>query len=222
MSDFGRKFYDVLRLHIENGIPVPRLSLSERQKARVEIIDDLYAHYRHNPAMNVQNFIRNKYGLTSNCELYNLQRALNFVVSMLSQGQRDMQRYKANFYADRMLKIGDATGDWKPIDRGIGRIIEINALNQPDPPESMEEQIPKMGYLLTLDATQVKRGAKRHTPEQLAAMFKRYGVKADVWQEALDAGHSTADEFDAEGNYIRQTSNKDRETDDVCELPPIN
>lgn len=123
---------------------------------------------------------------------------------MLSQGQRDMQRYKANFYADRLLKIGDATGDWKPIDKGIGRIIEINALNQPDPPESIEEQIPKMGYLLTLDATQVKKGAQRHTPEQLAAMFKRYGVKQDLWQEALEAGHSTADEFDSEGKHIRR------------------
>ena len=203
-SGYGRKFYDLLRIHIEQGTKTDVLDLNESQKRRVTIIDDLYDHYRHNPLMDMNDYIRNKYDIKSYGEIYNLTRALNFVISMMSGGQRDMQRFKANFYADRMARIGDATGDWKAMDKAVAHITKINALDQPDPAESIDDQIPKMGYMLTTRASEVKEGATDHTPEQIAAMFKHYGVKRDPWQQMLDKGHSTADDYDAEGNYIHR------------------
>ena len=61
-----------------------------------------------------------------------------------------------------------------------------------------------MGYLLTTDATEVSERAVKHTPAQIEAMFKRYGVERDKWQQMLDKGVSTADDYDAEGNLIRR------------------
>lgn len=203
-SGYGRKFYDVLRIHIEQGTRTEVLNLNDGQKRRVEIIDDLYDHYRHNPLMDMNDYIRNKYGIESYGEIYNLTRALNFVISMMSGGQRDMQRFKANYYADRMARIGDATGDWKAMDKAVAHITKINALDQPDPAESIDDQIPKMGYMLTTRASDVKEGTTDHTPEQIAAMFKYYGVKRDSWQQMLDKGQSTADDYDSDGNYIHR------------------
>lgn len=203
-SGYGRKFYDVLRIHIEQGTRTEVLNLNDGQKRRVEIIDDLYDHYRHNPLMDMNDYIRNKYGIESYGEIYNLTKALNFVISMMSGGQRDMQRFKANYYADRMARIGDATGDWKAMDKAVAHITKINALDQPDPAESIDDQIPKMGYMLTTRASDVKEGATNHTPEQIAAMFKYYGVKRDSWQQMLDKGQSTADDYEPDGSYIRR------------------
>lgn len=203
-SEFGRKFYDLLRVHIEQGIKVQYLDLNDEHKRCIEIIDDLYEHWRHNPAMDKADYIRNRYGITDYSRIYKLNKALNFVCGMMSSGQRDLQRYKVSAYADRMLRIADATGDWKPMEKAIDKIIKIHALDQPDPAESIEEQIPKMGYMLTIKASDVKRDATDHTPEQMEAFFKRYGVKRDVWQQQLDAGRSTADDYDKEGRYIRQ------------------
>lgn len=204
MSGYGRKFYDVLRIHFEQGTAIRHLNLNEVQREKVRIIEDLYEHYRHNPKMNMNDYIRNKYNIKGYAEIYNLTRALNFVVGMFMEGRREMTKFKALHYADRMAAIGDATGDWKPIDKAIGHWTKIERLDQPDPAESFEDQIPKMGYLLTTDATEVSERAVKHTPAQIEAMFKRYGVERDKWQQMLDAGGSTADEYDADGNYIRR------------------
>lgn len=64
MSSFGRKFYDVLRIHFEQGTKIEYLNLNEGQKDKVRIIEDLYEHYRHNPKMNMNDYIRNKYNIT--------------------------------------------------------------------------------------------------------------------------------------------------------------
>lgn len=204
MSSFGRKFYDVLRIHFEQGTKIEYLNLNEGQKDKVRIIEDLYEHYRHNPKMNMNDYIRNKYNITGYAEIYNLTRALNFVVGMFMEGRREMTKFKALHYADRMASIGDATGDWKPIDKAIGHWTKIERLDQPDPAESFEDQIPKMGYLLTTDATEVSDRAVKHTPAQIEAMFKRYGVERDKWQQMLDKGASTADDYDADGKLIRR------------------
>ena len=204
MSSFGRKFYDVLRIHFEQGTKIEYLNLNEGQKDKVRIIEDLYEHYRHNPKMNMNDYIRNKYNITGYAEIYNLTRALNFVVGMFMEGRREMTKFKALHYADRMASIGDATGDWKPIDKAIGHWTKIERLDQPDPAESFEDQIPKMGYLLTTDATEVSERAVKHTPAQIEAMFKRYGVERDKWQQMLDKGTSTADDYDADGKLIRR------------------
>ena len=204
MSGYGRKFYDVLRIHFEQGTSIRHLNLNEAQREKVRIIEDLYEHYRHNPKMNMNDYIRNKYTINGYAEIYNLTRALNFVVGMFMEGRREMTKFKALHYADRMAAIGDATGDWKPIDKAIGHWTKIERLDQPDPAESFEDQIPKMGYLLTTDATEVSERAVKHTPAQIEAMFKRYGVERDKWQQMLDAGSSTADDYDADGNYIRR------------------
>lgn len=204
MSGFGRKFYDVLRIHFEQGTSIRHLNLNEAQREKVRIIEDLYEHYRHNPKMNMNDYIRNKYNIQGYAEIYNLTRALNFVVGMFQEGRREMTKFKALHYADRMAAIGDATGDWKPIDKAIGHWTRIERLDQPDPVESFEDQIPKMGYLLTTDATEVSERAVKHTPQQIAAMFRRYGVERDKWQQLLDKGESSADEYDKDGNYIRR------------------
>lgn len=206
-SEFGRKFYDLLRIHYEQGTKIEYLAMDEKHKQYVRIIDDLYEHWRHNPAMNVIDFIREKYGILQYAVIYKLTRALNFLVAMGQAGQRDMMRFKANAYADRMAKIGDATGDWKPMDKAVSHIIKINGLDQPDPAESIEDQVPKMGYMLTTRATDVKKGAQEHTPAQIEAMFKHYGAKRDTWQSLMDNGESTADRYDEEGNRIRRNRN---------------
>jgi hypothetical protein len=217
-SEFGRKFYDLLRVHIEQGIKSQYLNLSPEHKACVDIIDDLYEHYRHNPAMNTSDYIRNKYDIKDYARIYKLNKALNFVVGMMSTGMREMQRFKANAYVDRMLRIGDATGDWKPMDKALSHLTKLNGLDQPDPAESIEDQIPKMGYLLTTKASDVREGAKVHTREQMAALFKHYDIKPDRWQDQLDSGFSTADEYDEHGNRIRSRRNAMAEDAEVLEL----
>lgn len=204
MASFGRKFYDVLRIHFEQGTSIKHLNLNEAQKEKVRIIEDLYEHYRHNPKMNLNDYIRNKYNIQGYAEIYNLTRALNFVVGMFQEGRREMIKFKALHYTDRMAAIGDATGDWKPIDKAVSHWTKIERLDQPDPVESFEDQIPKMGYLLTTDATEVSERAVKHTPKQIEAMFKRYGVERDKWQQLLDKGQSSADDYDDEGKYIRR------------------
>ncbi len=220
-SEFGQKFYDLLRIHIEQGIPSRHLALSEEHRKCIDIVDDLYEHYRHNPAMNVLDFLRNKYSIKDYSRLYKLSKALNFVVGMLSAGLRDMQRYKANYYAERMARIGDATGDWKPLDKAVAHITKINALDQPDPAESIEDQIPKMGYMLTPDPSMVKKGSVQHTPEQLAAFFKHYGVEPDVWQSRLDSGPTTADSYDEHGNYIHTAKRQAKEMAEDAEYEEL-
>lgn len=214
-SEFGRKFYDLYRVHVEQGIPAERLNLSEEHKRCVGIVDDLYEHYRHNPAMNVLDFLRNKYNITDYSRLYKLNKALNYVVGMMSAGLRDMQRFKANYYAERMARIGDQTGDWKPMDKAVAHMTKINALDQPDPPEDVESQLPKMAYMLTTDPGQVKKGSVRHTPEQIAAFFKHYGVEPDVWQKQMDSGPTTADNYDEHGNLIHPARRKAAEAEDA-------
>lgn len=203
-SQFGRKFYDLLRIHIETGIPSSRLDLKPELRKCIDIVDDLYEHWRHNPSMNTSDYIQNKYDIKDYSRIYKLNKALNFVCSLMSSGLKDMQRYKANAYVDRMLKIGDATGDWKPMDKAIAHLTKINGLDQPDPAENIEDQIPKMGYLLTTKASDVNDRAVDHTPAQIAAMFKHYGVKKDIWQQLLEDGKGTADNYNEDGDYIRK------------------
>lgn len=217
-SEFGRKFYDILRIHIEQGIKSKYLDLSPEHRACVDIIDDLYEHYRHNPAMNTSDYIRNKYEIKDYARIYKLNKALNFVVGMMSNGLRDMQRFKANAYVDRMFRIGDATGDWKPMDKALAHLTKLNGLDQPDPAESIDEQIPKMGYMLTTKASDVREGAKVHTREQIAAMFKHYDIKPDRWQDQLDSGFSTADEYDEDGNRVRRSRLQEPEDAEVIDL----
>lgn len=203
-SELGRKFYDLLRIHYEQGTKIEVLDLSEQHKAYMRIIDDLFEHWRHNPAMDTIGYIREQYDVREYATIYKLTRALNYVCAMAQVGIRDMMRFKANHYADRMARIGDVTGDWKPMDKAVSHITKINGLDQPDPAESIDEQVPKMGYMLTTRASDVKQEAQDHTPAQIEALFKQYGAKRDNWQQLLDQRRTSADDYDAEGNYIRR------------------
>ena len=181
------KFYEVLQTHLETGVPVHDLNLSEREKKRIVVCMDAYKWLEEHPFSDVTVFLRNKHGRTMS-EIKRDKETINYIVAQLNTDTKEMSRYRALKATEKAMAASDAMGDMKTLLDGAKTLIKLESL---DKPESMLEDLSKSVHSLppvfTTDVTKINSDLTNISDEQREKLLRKYNVLKDKTQEMVEA-----------------------------------
>lgn len=182
--DIAPSIYEKIRKHIENGIPLQYMNLTEAQKHRVELCTDAYQRLATDPYVNLDNYLKRKWGRTMD-EIRIDKKVINFIVGFYDVGQRNISKMKVIRTSELLMKTGVETGNTKAMKDGADLLMKVERLDQPETPQ-MGEDMAQMPILMTGDLHRKDSKKKSSTSEEMARIRKKYGVKMDEWQEMVE------------------------------------
>lgn len=181
------KFFEVLQTHLDTGVPLHDLNLSERDQKRIMVCLDAYKWIESNPFADYTTFLRNKHG-RSLSEIKRDKECINYLIAQLNSDTKEMSRYRALRATEKAMAASDAMGDMKTLLDGAKTLIKLESL---DKPESMLEDLSKTIYapppVFTTDITKINSDLTRISDEQREKLRRKYNVEVDKTQEMVEA-----------------------------------
>ena len=187
-SDVAQNFLDKLRKHFETGVPYQDMSFSARQKERIEICLDAYKRFAQDPYMDLSAYIKNKYN-RSVSELHNDLKVIDFIAGFYEVGRRNISSMKVRHSANVLMRTGQEMGDMRAVNNGANLLMKLDRLDQPEAAEEMGDELIRMPVVVTGNIEQKFPNKVSTSPEEMERIRKKYGVKKDRWQEAIDTGN---------------------------------
>ncbi len=192
-AEVAQNFLDKLRKHFETGVPWQDMSFSKAQKVRIEIALDAYKRFAQDPYMDLTKYIKNKYNRTYS-ELHNDIRVVDFISSFYEAGQRNISSMKVRHSADVLMRTGQEMGDMRAVYNGASLLTKLDRLDQPESGDELGDELIHMPVVVTGDIKKKFPNRVATSPEELERIRRKYGVKKDKWQEAIDTGQMPKEE----------------------------
>lgn len=197
-SDISEKMFSLMQKHLEYGTPIKDMAMSPIQKQRALVCLDVYKKIQDNPYMDVRKYIRNKYG-RSETEIRQDKKIIDFLVGELNQDTKAISQYRIRSAAEKAMRIGDATGDWKASLEGAKMLYKVEGLDKPETAIDIEQCTPGLQTVLV----SAPKGKQEYSPEMLDKLRKKYNAEKDKTQEMVEAklglfvqaGSSVEEEF---------------------------
>lgn len=204
--DIAPSIYEKIRKHIENCIPLQHMNLTETQKHRVELCTDAYQRLATDPYMNLDNYLKRKWGRTMD-EIRIDKKVINFIAGFYDVGQRNISKMKVIRTSELLMKTGVETGNTKAMKDGADLLMKVERLDQPETPQ-IGENTAQMPIIFTNDLHRKDSKKKSSTSEEMARIRKKYGVKMDEWQEMVEV---KTGEYAMEGSLSEEEEESEEE-----------
>lgn len=186
-TELSPKFYDLLQKHLETGVPVADMAFSEDQKERAMICLDVHRHLEENDMMDVDKYLRNKYHRTTT-QIRQDKKVINYLLAELNSESKELSRYRIRRVAEKTIRMGEASGDWKPMIEGAKMLHKIEGLDKPETAEDIEQSTLKLpDVIFTGDFTKINPDAQHYSEADIERLRKKYHVQKDKTQEMVEA-----------------------------------
>lgn len=210
-SSLSPKFYDLLQKHLDTGVPVADMAFSEEQKERALICLDVHRRLEENDMMDVDKYLRNKYHRTTT-QIRQDKNVINYLLAELNSESKELSRYRIRRVAEKTIRMGEASGDWKPMIEGAKMLHKIEGLDKPETAEDIEQNTYTLPPVFTTDFTKVDPDAQRYSEADIERLRKKYHVQKDKTQEMVEAKL---------GLFIPAGSTLEEEEEEIP-IPPID
>ena len=181
------KFFEVLQTHLDTGVPLHDLNLSERDQKRIMVCLDAYKWIESNPFADYTTFLRTKHG-RSLSEIKRDKECVNYLIAQLNSDTKEISRYRALRATEKAMAASDAMGDMKTLLDGAKTLIKLESL---DKPESMLEDLSKTIYapppVFTTDITKINPDLTPISQEEKEKLMRKYNAAKDATQEMVEA-----------------------------------
>lgn len=181
-TDVTDKFYEVLQKHIEQGVPIKHCNFSPAQKRRAIVCMDTYHKLEENEMMNAKRYLRERWG-RSDTEIRQDMKVIDWLLAELEGETKALSRYRVLKQGERMISMGQSTGDWKPIEAGSKLIIKAAGLDRPDAAVDVESNT----HILPPVIVDVAPNGIKYSEEEIDKLRKKYNVEKDKTQEMVEA-----------------------------------
>lgn len=175
----------MLRKHLEIGTSIRHLNMTEQQKQRVRVCMDLYNLLKQNPYLNKDEYLKNKYNRTY-WEIYHDKQCLDFIISVLDAGGKNISRYKVKRSYEIAMKMAHDQGDVKGMVSAASKLSDLEKLTEPEQGEDLENSITKLPIVLTPDARKILPGKTYSNSAQMDRLRKKWGVQKDPHQAMVE------------------------------------
>lgn len=132
------------------------------------------------------------------------KEALDIIIGHLDKASRARSEFIVRRTAERMIRIGEQSGDWKPMEAGTKRLVELDRLNQPED-HSMDVQKTALMPVVLVPIEKKNSNSKSLSEETIRAIMKEYDTEEDELQKIIKKraremamGIMTSDEAEAE------------------------
>ena len=185
-TELSPKFYDLLQKHLDTGVPVENMAFSADQKERAMICLDVHRRLEENDMMDVDKYLRNKYHRTTT-QIRQDKKVINYLLAELNGESKELSRYRIRRVAEKTIRMGEASGDWKPMIEGAKMLHKIEGLDKPDTAEDIEQSTYTLPPVFTTDFTKINPDAQHYSEADIERLRKKYHVKKDKTQEMVEA-----------------------------------
>lgn len=187
------KYLQKVELCLLKGIPVESCNMTLDGKIRYKICKEVYNLFVDNPMINLRDTIRNiakRYKLDrSPAELSNDIYVIDYITSFMETGNRNIEKQKALYGSDWLMRNGMATGNDKSVDKGIKWKCAIH--NNFSEQEQDYDKIAEMPIIVTNDVSILN---KEPIPEEeVKALYDNYGVTYSEFKNLLSKAEGAYD-----------------------------
>ena len=181
-TELTPKFYEVLQKHIENGIPLDHMSFSPVQKRRAKVCLDVIKQLEENDMMDTKKYLRRRWNRTET-EIVQDLKVINWLVAEINGETKELSRYRVKKQAERVIRIGQSTGDWKAIEAGAKLLHKVEGLDKPETAIDVEANT----HMLPPVFVDTAPNGVTYDEDQLEKLRKKYHVEKDKTQEMVEA-----------------------------------
>lgn len=181
-TDLTPKFYETLQKHMENDLPLECTAFSPAQKRRARACLDVLKQLEENDMMNIKSYLRNRWGRTDT-EIVQDLKVVNWLIAETQGETKDLSRYRVKKQAERVIRIGQTTGDWKAIEAGAKLLHKVEGLDKPETAIDVEANT----HMLSPVFVDTPKNGVKYDESQLDKLRKKYHAEKDKIQEMVEA-----------------------------------
>lgn len=181
-TDITPKFYEVLQKHLENGTPLKHANFSPAQRRRAEVCLDLYHRLEENEMMDQKRYLRQRWSRTDT-EIRQDLKVVNWLLGELNEDTKELSRYRILKQGERIVRIGQSTGDWKAIEAGAKLIYKVEGLDKPETAIDVEANT----HMLPPVFVDTPKNGVVYDEAQIEKLRKKYHAEKDKTQEMVEA-----------------------------------
>lgn len=180
-SELSPTFYDKLQKHLESGVPLKDMAFREEQRRRIEICMQAFNQLQDNPQMNIGAYLKRR-GRTLT-EIRQDRQVIDYLLTELGGDSKELSRYRVKEAAKKAMRIGEASGDWKPLLKGAEMLTKIEGLDEPETSMDLEAQT----YTLQPVLVAAPKNGVEVSSEELDRIRRKYNAEKDKTQEMVEA-----------------------------------
>lgn len=181
-TDITPKFFEVLQKYLETGQPLKHMAMNPVQKRRAEVCIDAYRALQEDPFIDPVKYLKRKYGRTET-ELRQDKKVIAYLMGELNQDTKELSQYRIRRAAEKVLSIGNTTGDWKALEAGAKLLHKAEGLDKPESTIDIEQTINPLPYVLV----HAPKGKQEYDERMLDKLRKKYHAEKDKTQEMVEA-----------------------------------
>lgn len=184
-GSIGQKLLTAVERHIELGIPLCDMDLTERQRKRLEFCFGIWNRIQADPNVDLVMMLRMQYKRTP-MQIVNDRQILSHIMSKLNASDRVFDEFRVRKNADRIIRIGEATGDWKAIEAGTKILKDVSHAGEPETADDLNKNTANLQPVLVAEAGSVIEGKKTYTREELNEQRRKYGASKDAVMDMIE------------------------------------
>lgn len=132
--------------------------------------------------MDVKAYLRRRWGRTDT-EIRQDAKVVNWLIAELHSDTKELSRYRIIRNSEKIIRMGQATGDWKAIEAGTKMLYKAEGLDKPESAVDVEANT----HMLPPVIVETAPNGVRYSEEQLDKLRKKYHVEKDHTQEMVEA-----------------------------------
>lgn len=184
-GSMGQKVLAALDKHLEYGVPLEEMDLTERQKKRLAFCFQVWNLMQSDPNMDLTLLLKTRFNRTPQ-QVINDRQIISHIVSKLNAGDRVLDEFRVRKNAERIIRMGESAGDWKAIEAGTKIIKEVAHVGQPEAAEDLNRNTAMLQPVLVAQAGDVIEGKKTYTREELNRKREQYGASKDAVMDMIE------------------------------------
>ncbi len=175
MSQTLTRVFECAMAHMENGIPIHDLALTEPNKKRLVRAFDLYYRWVANRHLDPKAMLRELWPDLDRYAIRQDIKVFQFILEQSEQGCRKMDELKVRGLADDIARIGRAQGDWKPLEAAAKIITKVSGLDRPEAPADPLGNTQFLPTIFTTNIQDIDPEREQISAEQRKQLAAKYG-----------------------------------------------
>jgi hypothetical protein len=176
-----------IELSYRTGTPLERIpALTKQAIERIRVCQKVAARLADEPLTDVKKLLM--YGFNRTEKQY--ERDKHYVKFIFDLQYVDTDRrhakYVADHYAKKLIQIGESTGDWKPIDKGLKHYETIHGLDRDAPDIDPTKNTADLPVVFTPNVSDIDPDRKRVSDDERRKLFEQYGATEDQISSFID------------------------------------
>ena len=182
-TSLGPKTITAIRTYIDEGVPVEDLGLNAAQRERLRVAERVYERLQQDPMLDIMRCLTRTFGRTR-AEAQLDRQVIEMFVSSLDEPSRKVLMYRARRMSERLVRIGEETGDAKWIDKGLTQLVRLYHLNEEEvPQEDVRNTATLPPILVPIEVVDPNR--RTIDDQQFRAIVAKYGGNEDEFDKLV-------------------------------------